>query len=378
MIARRRLAAILAADVVGYGRLMEVDEVATLAALKERRREVLDPLVAKHHGRVFKVTGDGVLVEFASAVNAVQCAVELQEKFGLANAGVADDRRIVLRIGINLGDVMAEGSDLYGDGVNIAARLEGLAEAGGICVSGDVYRQVRSKLPLDFQDLGERQLKSIASQVRVYAVRSGGKAALARPTLALPDKPSIAVLLFENLSGDPEQEYFADGIVEEIITALSRLRWLFVIARNSGDPRRCQPVDLRQICGLAGSRGSAFVARCEINGTAAVGLPWPSLLAFVRVTSNPRIHPRPLAIGEAWRQVEAWLDCPPVWIPIATERHRAVLAPLVTQAGSRSDLVPDAHLAALAVEHGLILCSTDGDFARFPGLRWENPLRPSP
>src|SRR5262245_11054583 len=215
----RRLAAILAADVVGYSRLMEADEAATLAALKLRRKDVLNPLGAKHHGRVFKTTGDGVLVEFASAVNAVQCAVDLQHGMATANGDQPDDRRIVLRIGINLGDVMVEGNDLYGDGINIAARLEALAEPGGICISAKLRDEIGRKLDLVFDDLGEQTLKNILLPVRVYGVRSGADAAATRPLLGLPDKPSIAVLPFQNMSGDPEQEYFADGMVEEIITA---------------------------------------------------------------------------------------------------------------------------------------------------------------
>ncbi len=244
--APRRLAAILAADVVGYSRLMERDEAGTLALLKSRRKSVLEPLVAKHRGRVFKVVGDGVLIEFASPVNALQCAIELQQEMASANHDLAEDRQILLRIGVNLGDVMVEGGDLYGDGVNIAARLEGMAESGAVCLSDDVYRQVRGKLPFEFQDLGERQLKNIATPVHTYCIRPG-KLAVSRPSLSLPDRPSIAVLPFQNMSGDPEQEYFADGMVEEIITALSRMRWLFVIARNSSFTYKGRAVDVKQV-----------------------------------------------------------------------------------------------------------------------------------
>jgi adenylate cyclase len=246
--AQRRLAAIMAADVVGYSRLMEQDETRTLATLKVRRNEVLVPTVAQHNGRVVKVMGDGVLVEFGSAVDAVQCAVELQKAFTEANQGVPEDQRIVLRIGINLGDVIVEGSDLYGDGVNVAARLEGLAEPGGIYVSGSVYEQVTGKLMLAFDDLSEHTLKNIMKPVRVYRAAKGGtdKGAV-RPALALPDKPSIAVLPFTNMSGDAEHEYFADGIAEDIITGLSRLRWLFVIARNSSFAYKGRNVDARQV-----------------------------------------------------------------------------------------------------------------------------------
>ena len=243
---KRRLAAILAADVVGYSRLMEADEAGTLAALKTRRKQVLEPLVAKHQGRVFKVTGDGVLVEFASAVNAAQCAVELQQAMATANEGQPEDRQIVLRIGVNLGDVMVEGSDLYGDGVNIAARLEGIAEPGGILVSGTAHDHVASKVKVSFEDMGTQTLKNIAQSVRAYRVKDM-PAASVLGLKPVSDKPSIAVLPFTNMSGDPEQEYFADGIVEEIITALSRMRWLTVIARNSSFTYKGRSVDVKQI-----------------------------------------------------------------------------------------------------------------------------------
>ena len=234
----RRLAAILAADVAGYSRLMGADEEGTLERLKALRRELLDPQIAEHHGRIVKTTGDGLLVEFASVVDAVRCAVAVQQAMPEWDTGVAAERRIELRIGINLGDVIVEGDDLYGDGVNIAARIEALADPGGVFVSNTVYDHVRDRLPFLFEDLGEQQVKNIARPVRVYRVRDVGAApksptAPAQPALPLPDKPSIAVLPFANMSGDPEQEYFADGMVEEIITALSRIRWLFVIARNS-------------------------------------------------------------------------------------------------------------------------------------------------
>jgi TolB-like protein/class 3 adenylate cyclase len=246
---QRRLTTILAADVVGYSRMMETDEAATLAALKVRRRDVLDPLVARHQGRIFKVTGDGVLVEFASAVNAVQCAIDLQQGMAAVNVDQPKDRQIVLRLGINLGDVMVEGSDLYGDGVNIAARLEAIAEPGGILVSGTAHDHIGTKVKVAFEDLGAQALKNIAQPVRVYRVGPSyaAPAVAAAPALALPDKPSIAVLPFQNMGGDLEQEYFADGIVEEIITALSRMRWLFVIACNSSFTYKGRAVDVKQV-----------------------------------------------------------------------------------------------------------------------------------
>src|SRR6516165_4380366 len=247
----RRLAAILAADVAGYSRLMGADEEGTLERLKALRRELLDPKIAEHKGRIVKTTGDGLLVEFASVVDAVRCAVAVQRAMPERNTGVTADERIELRIGINLGDVIVEGDDLYGDGVNIAARIEALADPGGVFVSNTVHDQVRDRLPYVFEDLGEQQVKNIARPVRVYRVgdvRGAESApAPAPPAPALPDKPSIAVLPFANMSGDPEQEYFADGMVEEIITALSRIRWLFVIARNSSFTYKGQSVDVKQV-----------------------------------------------------------------------------------------------------------------------------------
>jgi adenylate cyclase len=248
MTATRRLAAILAADVAGYSRLMGADEEGTLERLKALRRELLDPKIAEHKGRIVKTTGDGLLVEFASVVDAVRCAVAVQQAMPERYTGVAADDRIELRIGINLGDVIVEGDDLYGDGVNIAARIEALAEAGSVFVSNTVHDHVRDRLPFVFEDLGEQQVKNIARPVRVYRIRDLGAAkSPAAPALPLPDKPSIAVLPFQNMSGDPEQEYFVDGMVEEIITALSRIRWLFVIARNSSFTYKGQAVDVKQV-----------------------------------------------------------------------------------------------------------------------------------
>jgi class 3 adenylate cyclase len=201
-----RLAAILAADVVGYSRLMEQDEAGTLAALKVRRKDVLKPIVARHRSRIFKATGDGLLIEFASAVNAVQCAVDLQQDMAAANGDQTDYHHIVLRIGVNLGDVMVEGSDLYGDGVNVAARLEALAEPGGILISGTAYDYVRNKIKVRFDDFGPQTLKNIAEPVRAYRVTGTPTTAIA-PIAAASDKPSIAVLPFANMSGDPEQVF---------------------------------------------------------------------------------------------------------------------------------------------------------------------------
>jgi TolB-like protein/Tfp pilus assembly protein PilF len=243
----RRLAAIVAGDVAGYSRMMGADEEGTLSRLNSHRREFLEPKIAEHRGRIVKRTGDGVLIEFASAVDATRCAVEIQRGMLERNASVPNDKRIELRIGIHIGDVIIEDGDIFGDGVNIAARLENTAEPGGICISEDAYRQVHGKLDANFQDAGEHELKNIERPIRVYRIQLGNKSADSVRALALPDRPSIAVLPFQNMSGDPEQDYFADGIVEETITALSRFRQLFVIARNSTFTYKGRPTDVKQI-----------------------------------------------------------------------------------------------------------------------------------
>ncbi len=247
----RRLTAILAADVAGYSRLMGADEEGTHERLRGHLRELIEPKIAEQRGRVVKNTGDGFLAEFASVVDAVRCAVEMQRGMGDRNADVPPEKRIEFRMGINLGDVLAEEHDIFGDGVNVAARLEALAEPGAVSVSRVVRDQVRDKLPLAFDDLGEQQVKNITRPVRVYRVRHDAAAIAPPPApaapLPLPDKPSIAVLPFANMSGDPEQEYFADGMVEEIITTLSRIRWLFVIARNSTFTYKAKTVDVKQV-----------------------------------------------------------------------------------------------------------------------------------
>jgi TolB-like protein len=243
---QRRLAAILAADVAGYSRLMGADEASTALALRKHRAAV-DPIVMSHGGRIVKSTGDGVLLEFPSIVAAVECAVAVQKLMAERNADVPEDRRMLFRMGINLGDVLIEGNDILGDGVNVAARLEGVAEPGGICLSESAYQQVRDKIPIDVTDMGEQRLKNIARPVRTYRLRLDRSPRQVKPALALPDKPSIAVLPFQNMSADPEQEYFADGVVEDIITALSRMRWLFVIARNSTFTYKGRAVDIKQV-----------------------------------------------------------------------------------------------------------------------------------
>jgi TolB-like protein/class 3 adenylate cyclase len=250
----RRLAAILAADVAGSCRLIGIDEEGTLAQLKALRKTLFDPKITDHRGRIVKNTGDGALVEFASVVDAVRCAHEIQRGVAEQNADVPQDKRIEFRIGIHVGDIIIEESDIFGDGVNIAVRLEGTAEPGGICISDDAHRQIRGKIGLDYDDMGPQVLKNIAEPMRVWRIRANGLTAAPnyRPigdakTLPLPDKPSIAVLPFQNMSGDPEQEYFADGMVEDIITALSRFRSLFVIARNSSFTYKGRAVDVKQV-----------------------------------------------------------------------------------------------------------------------------------
>src|SRR5205823_3742997 len=242
----RRLRAILAADVVGYSRLTGLDEEGTHVQLKNHLRSLVDPKVAEHRGRVVKNTGDGMLAEFGSVVDAVRCALDVQHGMLERNTGVPQDKRIEFRIGVNVGDIILDGGDIFGDGVNVAARLEGIAEPGGICISDDAHRQLRGKLDVACEDAGERRLKNIPWPVRIYRVRVE-YAPAARSALELPDKPSIAALPFQNLSGDPEQEYFADGIVEDITAALSRIRWLFVIARNSSFTYKGRTVDVKQI-----------------------------------------------------------------------------------------------------------------------------------
>jgi TolB-like protein/class 3 adenylate cyclase len=246
---RRKLSAILAADVVGYAALMEKDEAGTFDRLRAGRKELFEPEIGKHHGRIFKLMGDGLLAEFASVVDAVECAVSLQRGLAERNANAPEDQRIQVRIGINLGEVIVEGEDRYGEGVNVAARLEQLADPGGICVSAKVAHEVEKKLAFGFTSMGDQYVKNIAEPVPAYRVVLDGVSNSGRTPapLALPSKPSIAILPFQNMSGDPEQEYFADGVVEEIITALSRLRWLFVIARNSTFAYKGKAVDIRQV-----------------------------------------------------------------------------------------------------------------------------------
>jgi len=259
---KRRLAAILASDVVGYSRLMGVNEERTLAQLQAHQRELLEPSISEHRGRIVKTTGDGMLVEFASVVDALRCATEIQRGMTERNAEVPTAERIEFRIGINVGDIMSEGGDIFGDGVNVAARLEALADPGGICVSGRVQEDARGKFDIPFEDRGEQRLKNIAWPVRVYKVRLGGETPAAAPALSLPDKPSIAVLPFTNMSGDPEQEYFADGVTEDLITALSRIRWFFVIARNSCFAYKGQSTDIRDV---ARKLGVAYVLEGSVR-----------------------------------------------------------------------------------------------------------------
>ena len=252
----RRLTAILAADVAGYSRLMGADEEGTLAKLKSFRKALVDPAIAEHRGHIVKTTGDGMLVEFASAVDAARCAAKMQRGMAGQNTDVPRDVRIEFRIGVHVGDIIIDDNDIFGDGVNIAARLEGIAEPGGVCISDDAHRQVRGKVDIVFDDMGSQTLRNIAEPMRAWRMRVGSASSSTTPRdasagsgqiLALPDKPSIAVLPFQNMSGDPEQDYFADGIVEDIITALSRAHWLFVIARNSSFTYKGKAVDVKTV-----------------------------------------------------------------------------------------------------------------------------------
>jgi adenylate cyclase len=251
---QRRLAAILAADVVGYSRLVGCDETGTLEALRAHRRDLIEPQVARHGGRIVKLLGDGLLAEFASAVHAVMCAIEVQQALADRNAALPEHRRIVYRIGINVGDIVVEDHDILGDGVNVAARLQELAPPAGICIAGNVHDEHAGKLDMPFEELGERRLKNIAKPVRAWLVAPGRTAAPATGDAAVGDRPSIVVLPFVNLSGDAEQDFLADGITEDVITALARLSWLFVIARNSAFVYRGKAVDVRQVARELGVR----------------------------------------------------------------------------------------------------------------------------
>src|SRR5664279_3051689 len=259
----RRLAAIMAGDIAGYSRLMGIDEEGTLRQLKAHRKELIDLKIIEHRGRIVKTTGDGMLVEFVSVVDAVRYAVDIQRGMAERNANVAPDRRIEFRMGINVGDIISDENDIYGDGVNVAARLEALAEPGGIMVSRNVFDQVRDKLSFGFEDMGEQTVKNIARPIgvhRVSLIESStpisviGAAAATKTEVSSTNRPSIAVLPFANMSGDPEQEYFADGISEDIITGLSKLRWFFVIARNSSFTYKGKAVDIKRVSRELGVR----------------------------------------------------------------------------------------------------------------------------
>jgi TolB-like protein/class 3 adenylate cyclase/tetratricopeptide (TPR) repeat protein len=268
----RKLAAILAADVAGYSRLIGQDEEGTLSRLKTHRREAIDPKIAEHGGRVVKTTGDGILIEFPSVVAALRCAVEVQRAMAERNASEETERHIEFRVGVHQGEIVMDDGDILGDGVNVAARLEGIADAGGICVSQRVHEDAAGKVEVDFEDLGDQQLKNIARPVRVYRVMVGATLGSAfTPAPSLPDQPSIAVLPFTNMSGDAEQEYFADGLTEDLITDLSKVPGLFVIARHSSFSYKGKSIDIRQVAREMGVRyvleGSARRAsnRVRIN-----------------------------------------------------------------------------------------------------------------
>jgi len=263
----RRLTAILAADVVGYSRLMGVDEAGTLAALKSIRADFIDDKIAEHQGRIVKLTGDGILVEFPSVVSAVACAVEVQRGIRERNANVPKERRIEFRVGINLGDVIVEGDDIFGDGVNVAARLESIASPGGIAISHSVRDHVGNRLDLAFEDLGEQNLKNIERPIRVYGVLLDESAPIRWDTQSVQmAKPSIAVLPFNNMSGDPEQEYFSDGITEDIITDLSKVSGLFVVARHTAFTYKGKPVNVQEV---SQQLGVAFVLEGSVRKAGA-------------------------------------------------------------------------------------------------------------
>ena len=245
----RRLTAILATDVVGYSRLIRADEEGTIAALQALRATLIDPKIDEHHGRIVKLMGDGMLAEFPSVVDAVRAAIATQQAIAKNNAGLPEEKQITFRVGVNLGDVIIDGDDIQGDGVNVAARLEGLAQPGGICISEGVHEQVRDKIDMAFEDMGEQEIKNVARPVRAWHCMPAitAKAETIAAPLTLPEKPSIAVLPFDNMSGDPEQDYFSDGISEDIITALSKFRWFFVTARNSTFTYKGKAVDIKQV-----------------------------------------------------------------------------------------------------------------------------------
>ncbi|MGI9520875.1 MAG: adenylate/guanylate cyclase domain-containing protein, partial [Hyphomicrobiaceae bacterium] len=251
---RRRLAAVLALDVAGYSRMMAADEAGTLSALLELRKKVVEPELIDHNGRMVKVMGDGALIEFASAVDAVECALEIQERVAANDADLPDDKAIRLRIGVNLGDIIVQQGDIYGDGVNVAARLEAVAEPGGICISGTVFDQVNGKLEIGFEDLGLQEVKNIAQPVRVYSVGADAVQSPSAPIAPAQDKPSIAILPLDDLSGEKEQKYFCDAVSEDLTTALSRFDWLHVAARNAAFAYRGDAIDIRRVGNELGVR----------------------------------------------------------------------------------------------------------------------------
>jgi adenylate cyclase len=272
----RRLVAILMVDVAGYSRLIGIDDEGTLAELNAHHAELIEPKVKEHRGRIVRTTGDGLLVLFVSAVEALHCAVEIQRAMAQRNAQISADERIEFRMGVNVGDIV-EGASIHGDGISVAARLEALAEAGAICVSSRVQEDAQaslSRLGIAFEDTGQHQLKNIQRAVRIYRVLLEPTDTKARPSLPIPDKPSIAVLPFQNMSGDPEQEYFADGMVEDIITGLSRFRWLFVIAPNSSFTYKGKAVDVKQV-------GRELGVRYLLEGSERL---------FTRVTNGYQAH----------------------------------------------------------------------------------------
>ncbi|MCW2017732.1 UNVERIFIED_ORG: TolB-like protein/class 3 adenylate cyclase [Bradyrhizobium japonicum] len=348
----RRLAAVLAADIAGYSLLMGRDEEGTLSQLKAFRKTLIDPTIAAHRGRIVKTTGDGMLVEFASAVDAARCAVEVQRGVAAQNLDVPQDFRLEFRIGIHVGDIIFDDNDIFGDGVNIAARLEWIAKPGGICISDDAQRQIRGKLDSLFEDMGPQNLKNIVEPMRAWRLSIGERSsvlmALDRPAegrpLKLPDKPSIAVLPFQNLSSDPEQDYFADGIVEDIITALSHYPALFVIARNSSFTYKGHAVDVKKVGRELGVRyvleGSVRKARDRVRVTG-------QLIDATNGSLMDRAQALNSNLAMAWH-LSGWIRCFLGQPDVAVEHlERAVrLSPVDPQRPGMQAAIAAAHFAA--------------------------------
>jgi adenylate cyclase len=322
---QRRLSAIMSADVVGYSRLMAEDEAGTLAALKDMRATLIDRLVAEYGGRIVKLMGDGALIEFASVVDAVECAVRIQRGVAEWNVAIPDSRSIKFRIGVNLGDVIIDGGDIYGDGVNVAARLEKLADPGGVCISGMVFDQVKGKLDAGFEEFGLHHVKNIAGPIRTYRVTASSVSNAPTGPIAAPAKPSIAVLPFDNMSDDHAQEYFSDGISEDLATALSRFEWLFVIARNSAFTYKGKAVDVKRVGRELGVRYilEGSVRRSNDRVRVSAQLIDAEACSSCKTTSSPA-SPPPSGRRSPWRRSSA-----------SAANDRAISMPGISTCGQR-------------------------------------------